>query len=444
MTTRRSNGPNLTTSNTVPCWLVAVALTLLAPSCTLETRDVTSLESAGSARGSVDALNPNAGSAGSDPVGQDPSASPGEGDSPGPSLDSPAVAGGGLCVADAGCQCNDEVQSCDLLPPCDGGPECGSVGSCTGCLIGGECIAADTANPRNACQVCDPPRDPSEWSSADGASCDDGAFCTDDFCGSCPRSWGVAVPVQGVDSAESDFQGTMTADLLRICFASGRPGGVGGTDLWCASRNSPSAPFGSAVNQTSVNATSNDREPTLSGDGQELIFTSNRAGGAGGFDLYRAQFVPAAGAFGTPEPLSGINTTLSELGPDLAKDGLALYYYATASTPGGPDIFVATRASRNGSFGPGVAVTGLATTVGEREPGPCPDQSFMTFCADIDGAFVLSGAARLPGGGFGPQSRLEVGLPPGMGGCGPTVLSDGSLLIHSGPPDGLYIAPPLR
>jgi hypothetical protein len=345
------------------------------------------------------------------------------------------VANATPCNDDSFCTVGDACQGGTCAPTgnrnCGNGLACNEGADacqCVGCLVNGQCFATGVANPANSCQICDPFRSATSFSAG-----------ADPFCGSCPRRWGAAVPVMGANAAENDFQPTMTSDLLRICFASGRPGGAGATDIWCASRSSATAAFSVPVNQTSVNATSNDREPSLSGDGQELFFTSNRAGGAGGFDLYRAPFVPAAGAFGTPEPLSGLNTDLSELGPDVAKDGLTLYYYATAGGPG-PDIFAATRASRNSGFGPGVAVAGLATTGGEREPGSCPDQSFMTFCADIDGAFVLSGAERLPGGGFGPQSLLEVGLP----GCGPTVLSDGSLLFHGGAPDGLYVAAPLR
>ncbi len=252
--------------------------------------------------------------------------------------------------------------------------------------------------------------------------------------------------MQGVNSAENDFQGTMSADRLLLCFASTRPGGLDTTDIWCASRTSPTGPFGVPVNQVSVNSTSDDRNPGLSADGTELFFSSSRPGGAGGIDLYRAPFVAAAGAFGTPEPLSGINTEVSEQAPTLASDGLTLFYHApSAVESNGLDIFVATRASSTSDFGPGVPVTGLATLAAEREAGPCPDLSFMTFCTGTEAPFSLSGAPRLPGGGFGPQAPLEIGLPPGDGqACGSTVMSDGSLLLHVGSPSDLYIAPPLR
>lgn len=93
-----------------------------------------------------------------------------------------------LCDGDAGCACNDQVQSCELPPQCDGGVDCAPAATCPGCLIDGECVAAGAPNSLNLCQACDPDRNPSAWSNADGTTCDDGAFCTvDDACqgGSC-------------------------------------------------------------------------------------------------------------------------------------------------------------------------------------------------------------------------------------------------------------------
>ncbi len=55
---------------------------------------------------------------------------------------------------------------------------------CQGCTIDGDCVAAGLANSTNACQVCDPARNGADWSSNEGAECDDGRFCTvDDRCG---------------------------------------------------------------------------------------------------------------------------------------------------------------------------------------------------------------------------------------------------------------------
>ena len=55
----------------------------------------------------------------------------------------------------------------------------GSYSGAAVCDIGGIEYEAGATNPDNECQVCDPGRDPADWSLvADGTGCDDGLFCT--------------------------------------------------------------------------------------------------------------------------------------------------------------------------------------------------------------------------------------------------------------------------
>lgn len=158
------------------------------------------------AAGSANAVGPAQG----DPT--NPSGTEGVGPSE-TSLDTASVAGTGLCDADAGCTCNEEVQSCDPLPLCDGGVDCATAETCTGCLIEGECVAAESPNPSNFCQACDPDQNSNGWSDADGSICDDGAFCTvDDACraGECvgsPRQCDDDVACNGVSTCDENTDG---------------------------------------------------------------------------------------------------------------------------------------------------------------------------------------------------------------------------------------------
>lgn len=76
----------------------------------------------------------------------------------------------------------------------------------------------------------------------------------------------------------------------RLVFTSNRPGGFGGYDLyysiWDGSRWLPPVNFGPAINTAS-----DEYRPILTGmdqfTNQLMIFSSNRPGGKGGFDLYR-------------------------------------------------------------------------------------------------------------------------------------------------------------
>jgi outer membrane protein OmpA-like peptidoglycan-associated protein/tetratricopeptide (TPR) repeat protein len=86
-----------------------------------------------------------------------------------------------------------------------------------------------------------------------------------------------------------------------------------------------------------------DAQPTLSTDGKTLYFASNRAGGLGGTDLWRAT-ADASGRFGKPTNMGNkINTPGNDMFPYVSDDGKL--YFASDGHPGlgRLDMFVATR-----------------------------------------------------------------------------------------------------
>ena len=86
-----------------------------------------------------------------------------------------------------------------------------------------------------------------------------------------------------------------------------------------------------------------DGSPAFSADGKTLYFASNRAGGAGGIDLYRTS-IDASGRFSRPVNMGrDINTPGDEMFPYVAPN--AKLYFASDGHPGlgKLDVFVATR-----------------------------------------------------------------------------------------------------
>jgi WD40-like Beta Propeller Repeat len=95
---------------------------------------------------------------------------------------------------------------------------------------------------------------------------------------------GPAVPVAvgpGANNCPS-----ITHDGLAIFFDSVRPGGLGGPDLYVATRAATSEPFGSATHLTALSLPGFDARPSISWDGRELLFSSIRPGGDGGPDIW--------------------------------------------------------------------------------------------------------------------------------------------------------------
>jgi TolB protein len=75
-----------------------------------------------------------------------------------------------------------------------------------------------------------------------------------------------------------------------LVFASNRAGGFGDTpnlDLYLSYWDASSKQWGEPVNMgAAVNTGANEQCPLLSANGRELLFVSNRPGGAGGLDLW--------------------------------------------------------------------------------------------------------------------------------------------------------------
>ncbi|MDD4645915.1 MAG: OmpA family protein, partial [Bacteroidales bacterium] len=79
----------------------------------------------------------------------------------------------------------------------------------------------------------------------------------------------------------------LTQDGKRLLFASNRPGGSGGMDIWQVSLM-PDRSWSKLVNLgPPVNTPLDERSPIILVDGKTLFFTSNGHIGMGGFDLYK-------------------------------------------------------------------------------------------------------------------------------------------------------------
>lgn len=135
--------------------------------------------------------------------------------------------------------------------------------------------------------------------------------------------WQDARPVS-LNTSSKDFDPMFSADGKWIYFFSDRPGGYGGDDLYRAEVHADGS-FGAARNLgATVNGPGNEWAPTPSFDGATLMFSSDRAGGAGKQDLYVARW--DGRSFIKPTPLPGVNTASDEFDAAWLDHGRALVY----------------------------------------------------------------------------------------------------------------------
>jgi hypothetical protein len=136
----------------------------------------------------------------------------------------------------------------------------------------------------------------------------------------------------------------LSADGLRLVFESSR-GGTGAQDLYEATRTSRTSAFGPPLELTTVNSASNEIGPGLSSDGLEIVFASDRPGGKGGFDVYTSRRLALDQPFASPTPIDPLNGAMDDVGPRLSSDGATLYFNYNTITAGGgdADMWTATR-----------------------------------------------------------------------------------------------------
>ncbi len=184
-----------------------------------------------------------------------------------------------------------------------------------------------------------------------------------------------------VSTQDSEVRASISPDGQRIVWGStNRKGGAGGWDLWQArlrdGRWSDPQPL-------SVNSRSNDFDPLFSADGEWLYFFSNRDGGFGGDDLYRAA-ANEDGSFGEVENLGrGVNGKGDEWAPTPSRDGRRLLFASDGfGGAGRHDLLVAHWDGK--AFVDPQPVPGVNTAADEFDAAWISDGKTIVYAQSID------------------------------------------------------------
>ncbi len=169
-------------------------------------------------------------------------------------------------------------------------------------------------------------------------------------------AWGTPVPLTILNSSVFDSCPALSPDEHMLYFSSARPG-CGGNDIWVAQRqdrrnNSLGWEWGEPVNlgcesDGYVNSTANDQTPALFEDEEGntvLYFSSNRSGN---WDHYKS-VMRDDGTFGPASSIVELNSSYIDQGLTVSRNGLEVFFL---SNRGGDhsslDFYRATRTSTN-------------------------------------------------------------------------------------------------
>lgn len=167
-----------------------------------------------------------------------------------------------------------------------------------------------------------------------------------------------------------------------LYFASNRAGGAGGMDIWYSQRGESGA-WGSPVNFTAVNTAANELCPSAHRNGRTFMFVSSRAGGCGGDDIYVTRLHATRG-WAAPQNLGcSVNSAAAESGPYLLE--AELYFSSMRSggfAPDGTDSDIYTSTFDGAIFGPSVLAPGVNTASNDARPNLRRDGLEIFFDSD--------------------------------------------------------------
>ena len=206
--------------------------------------------------------------------------------------------------------------------------------------------------------------------------------------------WGVPVNLgPPINSASKDYCPSISADGLELYFASQRPGGFGSKhDLWVTMRTTTNDEWGEPVNLgPPVNTETGETAPCISSDGLTLFFRSgNRPGGFGSGDIWMTTRTGAHDPWGEPQNLGPmVNSSVPEYYMSVSADGLVLIFDSTREGGlGNRDLYYTRRRTTDDDWGPPV---NLGSAVNSPDWDGCPnisgDGSTLYFCSGRPGMY---------------------------------------------------------
>lgn len=170
------------------------------------------------------------------------------------------------------------------------------------------------------------------------------------------------IPVQEINTNFHDRMPSVSADGKYLFFSSNRPGGYGKDDIYFSKFNEKLNRWNKPENLgPRINSTNSEVSPSIHSDGITLYFSSNRKNGVGGYDIYVTQILPKNQAnesikWKTPENLgTPFNSPQDDEYPTVTRDGEFLYF--SSNRAGGKGLFDIYRAKVPNFAKPQVIIT---------------------------------------------------------------------------------------
>jgi len=169
---------------------------------------------------------------------------------------------------------------------------------------------------------------------------------------------------------------SLTADGNEIYYTSQRPT-ESDRDIWVSEKDT--LDNWKPPEKVNISSQYEEGSPSVSADGLILYFSSNRPGSLGGRDIYVTRRESRSSPWSVPENIVEINTSGYESNPSISSDNLTLYFQRTMPS-GYPDIYVAKRSSVDSPWEEPINLgSPVNTEYGEFSPSISPDGRTLYF-----------------------------------------------------------------
>jgi outer membrane protein OmpA-like peptidoglycan-associated protein len=148
---------------------------------------------------------------------------------------------------------------------------------------------------------------------------------------------------EGINSPGDEKSCSMTPDGLKLYFSSNRAGGMGGYDIYIAAKNNDGT-WSQPVNAGPViNTPYNETGPFIHPDTRTLFFASDGHNTIGGYDIFTSVSDPVNASWSPPENIGfPINTTYNDMYFAVTADGNHAYFSsARGNANGNHDLYKA-------------------------------------------------------------------------------------------------------
>ena len=197
-----------------------------------------------------------------------------------------------------------------------------------------------------------------------------------------------------INSINNDLAEHITNDGLELYFSSvDRSGGYGKCDLWVSTRITTEDEWSAPVNLGPiVNSSAEDQQASITADGLELYFNSDRPEGVGDWDIWVCKRMTKDDPWGEPANLGTmINTSMFEAGI-ISSDGLNLYINSFSRPgEGGCDIWVSSRATRDETWSVPVNIGPTVNSSFNEIVNSISANGLTLFFCDFTGGFRTDG-----------------------------------------------------